>query len=160
MNCPCGSEKPFTECCGPYLAGEPAPTPEALMRSRYTAYVHHEIDYLMATQAPEMRKDVDREATERWSREATWLGLKIIEVKGGGPGDDEGEVEFVARWKQGQDEATHHERSTFRRGKDGRWLYVEGHTPKRAPMRREAAPRPNDPCHCGSGKKYKRCHGL
>jgi SEC-C motif-containing protein len=159
MNCPCGSEKPYSECCGPYLDGAPAPTAEALMRSRYTAYVQQNIDYIVETSAPETREGIDREATEKWARDSEWLGLKILDVQRGGANDQEGEVEFTARWREGHDEATHHERSTFRK-QDGRWYFVEGHEPKRTPVRREPKLSPNAPCHCGSGKKFKRCHGA
>ena len=161
MSCPCGSDRPTETCCGPYLAGEPAPTAEALMRSRYTAYVRRDTDYLFATHDPDTLAEVDRESTKRWTREATWLGLKVLDVVKGGPGDQEGEVEFSARWSQKREEHLHHERSLFRK-REGRWCYVEGHTPNAVsvPVRRDARPGPNAPCPCGSGKKYKRCHGA
>lgn len=159
MSCPCESGRPFEHCCAPYLAGAPAPTAEALMRSRYTAYVRHDIDYLLATHDPRTLKEIDRGATEKWARESTWLGLKVLDVAGGQAGDSEGEVEFAARWRVGEQEYTHHERSTFRRH-EGRWVFTGGATPKRDPMRREERSAPNAPCRCGSGKKTKRCCGA
>ena len=158
MGCPCGSERSYEQCCGPYIAGAPAPTAEALMRSRYTAYVRRDIDYLAATHDPAAATSFDRESTSRWAREATWLGLTILEVNGGGPGDSTGTVQFAARWKRGKSEYTHLELSTFQR-RQGRWFYVQGQPPRREPVRRAATPGPNAPCPCGSGKKYKRCHG-
>ena len=47
--CPCGSQATYKECCGQYHSGAPAPTPEALMRSRFSAFVQNKTDYLMAT---------------------------------------------------------------------------------------------------------------
>ena len=158
MECPCSSGLAFDRCCGPYLAGAPAPTAEALMRSRYSAYARGEIDYLIETHDPSTRGDIDRDATARWAREAKWLSLKIVATEKGGEGDTEGIVEFAARFRQGKEEATHHERSNFRKH-DGRWFYLDGNTPRRDPVRREEHPSPNAPCSCGSGKKYKRCHG-
>src|SRR6186713_2086080 len=94
--CPCGSEKSFDACCGPLIAGAPAATAEALMRSRYTAYARGDIDYILSTHDADAGEPVDREATEKWSRETTWLGLKILSTERGGPSDTEGKVEFVA----------------------------------------------------------------
>jgi len=128
------------------------------MRSRYTAYVQGNIDYLVETHAPETRESIDRAATERWARQSTWLGLSILSVQAGGPEDETGTVEFIARWREGRDESAHHERSLFRRH-EGRWYFVEGEAPKREPVRREAKTAPNAPCPCGSGKKFKRCCG-
>jgi SEC-C motif-containing protein len=96
-SCPCGTKRPFSECCGPALAGTAAPaTPEALMRSRYTAFVKHDVDYIFKTIAPNHRGDFDRQGVEDWSRKSEWLGLDIIATEKGGPADDTGTVEFAA----------------------------------------------------------------
>jgi SEC-C motif-containing protein len=155
MPCPCGRPAELASCCGPFLAGAPPATAEQLMRARYTAYVTGAVDFIVATQHAPEGKEVDRDAIERWSRTADWLGLEVVAVQAGGPSDDEGVVEFVARWREGADERRHHERSRFAR-LDGRWLYLDG---RAVPERRAAAPGRNDPCPCGSGKKYNRCHG-
>jgi SEC-C motif-containing protein len=159
MFCACGSSLPFEVCCGPILAGAPAPTAEALMRARYTAYTSGAVDFLLATHKPADGEEVDREATERWSRESQWLGLEVVKTERGGAQDDSGEVEFVARWKAGGVEHRHHERSRFAKV-DGRWLYIDGKEVKPPPVRAEARAGRNDPCPCGSGKKFKRCHGA
>jgi len=161
--CPCGSEKTYELCCGPLITGAPAPTAEALMRSRYTAYVKGEIDYILGTYAPEAATDVDRDATEKWSRETTWLGLKIVATEKGGPTDDTGTVEFMVRHKdQGKGpELFHHELATFTRGgADRRWQFLDGQPVRPVQIKREEHPGRNDPCTCGSGKKYKKCHGA
>ncbi|HHI76785.1 MAG TPA: YchJ family protein [Gammaproteobacteria bacterium] len=158
--CHCGSGRPYADCCGPLITGErPAPTAEALMRSRYSAYVVEAIDYLGETLHPEHRHDWDREATARWAAGADWRGLEILEVEGGGPDDTEGWVTFVARFVERGEPRRHQERSRFRRHQD-RWYYVDGELPK-PPTRRKEGPRVgrNDPCPCGSGRKYKKCCG-
>ncbi|HET7501038.1 MAG TPA: YchJ family protein [Kofleriaceae bacterium] len=156
--CPCGSGVPEAACCGKYHRGAPAPTAVALMRSRYTAYVRGEIDYLLATHDAATRGKVDVEAIRRWARETTWLGLEIVDTVAGGEGDDTGIVEFVARGATGGRPFVQRERSRFRRV-DGQWRYVDG-TAGGEPARRVASVGRNDPCPCGSGMKYKRCHGA
>ena len=159
--CHCGSGEPFEKCCGPVINGaQPAATAEALMRSRYSAYVEHAIDYLGETLHPKHRSDWDREATRRWSAGAVWHGLDILDTEAGQPGDTEGIVEFVARFDEDGVHRRHHERSRFRY-EHGRWFYVDGDVPKPITQRHEG-PKPgrNDPCPCGSGRKYKKCCGA
>lgn len=159
MLCHCGSTLPFDRCCGPILDGAPAPTAEALMRSRYSAHVTGHIDYLLATHDASTRSGFDRRAVERWARESSWLGLEIVARERGGPADADGVVEFKARYRvDGGQPLVHHERSRFRR-REGRWFYVDGDTIKPPPARAGQAPGRNDPCPCGSGHKYKRCCG-
>jgi SEC-C motif domain protein len=161
--CPCGSGRSYDACCGPVIGGAPAPTAEALMRSRYTAYVRGAVDHILGSYTSEAARNVDRASTERWSRESTWLGLSVLETEGGGPGDRTGNVTFVARYRQGPDgpELTHHERASFVRSpRDQRWLYAEGKVVGAPPAQREQHPGRNEPCSCGSGKKYKKCHGA
>ncbi len=133
------------------------------MRSRYTAYVKGEIDHIFATYAPKVADGVDRQETERWSKESTWLGLEIVSTEGGGPNDEEGMVEFKARHSAKKDGPVleHHEKARFARGgTDRRWLYVDGESARPEPLKREGHPGRNEPCSCGSGKKYKKCHGA
>lgn len=158
--CQCLSGKSFEDCCAPYLTGgRAAPTAEALMRSRYVAYVRGDIDYIEATSAPEALRDFDRAGSEAWAKKSEWLGLEIIAVQGGGANDTSGQVEFVARFKSDGVEHRHHELSEFRR-EDGKWFFVDGKL-VRQPVQNEG-PRigRNDPCTCGSGKKYKKCCGA
>jgi SEC-C motif-containing protein len=131
------------------------------MRSRYTAYVTGDIDHIVRTQ-DEAGGDVDREAIEKFSRESEWLGLEIVATEAGGEGDEKGMVEFVARYRPktgGGGETRHHERSQFAR-RDGRWIFASGEPVKAAPVRKAPTAGRNDPCPCGSGKKFKRCHGA
>jgi SEC-C motif-containing protein len=158
--CPCGSGLTEVACCGPIVAGEPAATAVALMRSRYTAYVRGAIDHVAATTDPTTRGELDRDAALRWSRETVWLGLEIVATERGVAGDLEGTVEFIARGVTRGTAFTQHERSRFRHH-EGRWYYVAGELVRAQP----AAARPasvgrNDACPCGSGLKFKRCHGA
>jgi SEC-C motif-containing protein len=130
------------------------------MRARYAAYALGEVDYVLSTHAPESREGVDRSATEAWSKNAEWRGLEIVATEAGGAKDEAGVVEFIARYAAGGKELSHHERSRFRKV-DGAWAYVEGDMVKAKPVKREE-PKVgrNDPCPCGSDKKYKKCHGV
>src|SRR5262249_13650046 len=123
--CPCGSGSPEAACCGRYHRGELAPTALALMRSRYTAYVHGEIDYLVATHDASTRSSVDREGIARWSRETEWQGLEIIATEAGTEHDEAGVVEFIARGVTAGRPFAMRERSRFRRI-DGAWFYLDG----------------------------------
>lgn len=130
------------------------------MRSRYTAFATGELAHLDATLAPEAREDYDPEETANWSRQSRWKSLEIVATEGGGPDDREGTVEFIARFRfQGRDQA-HHERAIFCRDDDGRWLYVDGYIPKPQQRVVENKVGRNDPCPCGSGKKFKKCCGA
>jgi len=158
--CPCGSGLAYEACCGPIIAGAPAPTAEALMRSRYSAYVKHAYEHLGSSLSAEQRKDFSVEQSKTWAESSEWLGLKIIRTEKGGPDDTEGVVDFSARFRSAGKDQEHLESARFTR-EDGRWVYdgvvpAEGHT-----VRREA-PKVgrNDPCPCGSGKKYKKCCGA
>ena len=161
-DCPCGSGRSLEACCGPLLAREARPdTAEALMRARYTAHTRADLDYIQETHDPDTREDIDREATERWARRAEWLGLEIRETVEGGPGDSVGAVEFVAHYRERGERRRHHELARFRRDTDGAWVYVDGEAPETGTVRHEG-PRVgrNDPCPCGSGRKYKKCCGA
>jgi len=154
-DCPCGSGQLLADCCGPYLIGaEAAPTAEALMRSRYTAYVEHDDAYLLASWDPQTCPDDPHPSADNGT---TWTGLKILRAEAGTEGDDEGVVEFIASCDVRGTPAQLHEISQFRRS-EGRWLYVDGDTQQ--PVRR-SQPKVgrNEPCSCGSGKKYKKCCG-
>jgi SEC-C motif domain protein len=159
QSCPCRSGRSFPECCEPYLAGSAVPdTAEKTMRSRYTAYARCDIPYLMATLHPENRQEGDEEGARRWAERSEWLGLEIVATDAGGPSDTEGVVEFIARFRDRKgDMHAHHEASRFVK-ENGRWFFREGHGPEQVSVR-NTSPKVgrNDPCPCGSGKKYKKC---
>lgn len=119
--CPCRRGEPFDSCCGPILAGtRPAPTAETLMRSRYTAYVVGDTDYLLRSWHPNTRPaDLELDPGQRW------LFLEIVGTQRGGPFDDNGTVEFIAHYKLDGVRDAMHELSTFVRV-DGAWVYLDG----------------------------------
>lgn len=158
-NCPCGNPQTYENCCGPIISGAAkAPNPEALMRARYSAYVKGEIDFIVSSQDPEGRENLSREETEAWSKESTWEGLDILGTRAGGPDDTKGSVEFRARYTQSGLKNEYHELSDFVKI-DGVWYYKEGKLVPSTVVRSEAKVGRNDPCPCGSGKKYKKCCG-
>lgn len=158
-SCPCGSGRSYAACCGQYISGKAAaPTAEALMRSRYSAYVKHEIPYLMGSCLSTRDAGVDEESTRRWSESSQWLGLKILRAEKGGPSDQEGIVEFVASYSQGGLKDEHHETASFKR-EGGAWKYDTGEVVGATMVRASPKVGRNDPCPCGSGKKYKHCCG-
>ena len=119
--CPCNSGFPFAACCAPFLTGlGPAPTAEALMRSRYTAYARGRKDYLLETWYP-----ATRPGTLILDPRIRWLGLQVRGTWDGHPGDTEGRVEFVARCKRDGRATRIREVSRFV-FEDGRWYYVDG----------------------------------
>jgi SEC-C motif-containing protein len=117
--CPCGRPLPYAECCGRHHAGSPAAGAEALMRSRYSAYVLRLETYLLATWHASTRPAaLNLDVTPQ----PKWLGL---EVKATSESGDTASVEFVARCKQGGRAQRLHEVSRFVR-EDGYWYYVDG----------------------------------
>lgn len=118
-NCYCGSEKAFEACCAPYLSGkQSAPTSEALMRARYTAYATRNADYLVATTAPATRRFHRKADILEWSESNQWLKLDIIfsslDI-----------VEFKAYYLDNRlRPQVHHERSKFVQV-EGKWYYLD-----------------------------------
>ncbi|HEY5973710.1 MAG TPA: YchJ family protein [Geobacteraceae bacterium] len=156
-NCPCGSGEPYGDCCEPLISGvRLATTPEQLMRSRYSAYVKTAIDYLYETTHPAHRTGYDHEGTRQWAESAQWLGLEVVRSEDG-PAKGVGQVEFVARYLENDQEQRHHEVGQFKQ-EDGAWYFTEGKMVRPQPLRVAKIGR-NEPCPCGSGAKYKKCCG-
>ncbi|MGD1898394.1 MAG: YchJ family protein [Phormidesmis sp.] len=177
--CLCGSQKPFSRCCGPHLVALSAPTAEALMRSRYSAFCQGNVDYLIATHHPSMRSDDEPKSLAASVRHTAWKNLLVIKTQKGQKKDKTGVVEFVAAYQQAANPSSPvnsailnssanssglvtapkaklqqlHERSRFVREK-GQWFYLDGDIlPPFEPKR-------SQPCWCGSGKPFKRCHAA
>lgn len=126
IGCPCGSGRRYDACCALPHAGMPAATAEALMRSRYCAFVMRLEPYLFETWHQSTRpKDI---RLLRYDPPPKWLGLDVKKSAAGGD-TTTGEwatVEFVARYRSGSGPATRmHETSRFVR-EGGRWYYVDG----------------------------------
>lgn len=119
--CPCGTGFTYGECCAPYHRGKPAPTAEALMRSRYTAFVTHDAQYLLDTWHPNTRPsqlgfDIPLE----------FYRLDVFSTSGGGPLDSTGTVDFEAFYRVDGQRDSQREHSSFVRI-DGRWIYHAEH---------------------------------
>jgi SEC-C motif-containing protein len=157
-NCPCGSGNTYATCCEPIITGaELAVTAEQLMRARYSAHVTVDIDFLYESTHSDFREGYDHKGTKSWAENSEWLGLEILGTTAGGAKDVEGEVEFVAHFRDNDGSRSHHERGRFKR-EDKTWLFTEGEMVKSQPVSVTKIGR-NDPCPCGSGKKYKKCCG-
>ena len=127
--CPCGSALPYARCCGALHARFAqdgtlaAANAEALMRSRYSAFVLSLTPYLLASWHPSTRPaELDLSREERFVK---WLALDVLSTQAGSASDDAGVVEFVARYKVNGRAQRLHEVSRFRK-EDGRWFYVDG----------------------------------
>lgn len=147
--CPCDSGLQYRLCCQPYLNGEATPpNPEALMRSRYTAYVRQDAHYLIATWHPSCNAHQFLASLIERFVGTRWLSLQIIAAEKSRD-NAEGFVTFIARFSENQRESFIHERSRFVQI-DQRWYYIDGTFPET---------RRNDRCPCGCGKKFKKCCG-
>ena len=147
--CPCGSALEYSLCCQRYLSGKQvAPDPSHLMRSRYTAFVIKNADYLIKTWHPSCHAADFRQEIEAGFANTVWLGLTVFEAA---PGRDanEGYVSVVARFSEQNKPGAIIERSRFLKD-SGQWYYIDGTRPQFGR---------NDPCPCGSGKKFKKCCG-
>lgn len=141
--CPCGSGESYSACCQGYHQGKPAPTPEALMRSRYSAFVLKLADYLQSTWHTSTRpQNLGLEQTPRWA------SLNILSSDDSG---NDGTVHFRAIYRTDNGWGYLEEKSDFLR-EGGRWYYVSGDTSEGV-----LKPGRNEPCPCGSGRKYKTC---
>lgn len=155
--CPCGSGRDLDQCCGAIISGEAkAPTAEALMRSRYSAYVLNKLEHLKKTILPEDQAKHDAEGVRQWAESAKWLGLTVHEA---GEEGDSGRVRFTAAFEMNGARQEHHEDARFLR-RDGTWYYAGGKVRGADPVVKGPKTGRNDPCPCGSGKKYKKCCGA
>lgn len=157
-NCPCGSGRDYAACCEPIISGKKtAETAEQLMRARYSAHVKVNVDFLFDSTHPDHREGYDHKGTKTWAEKSEWHGLEILETTAGGAKDEEGEVLFVARFRDESGVRSHHERGQFKR-KGKKWYFTDGKLVKPQPLSVAKIGR-NDPCSCGSGQKYKKCCG-
>ncbi|MEQ5834498.1 YchJ family protein [Marinobacter sp. NFXS9] len=141
--CPCGSGITYGDCCGPLHAGAPAASPEALMRSRFSAFVLKDAPYLLKSWYPETRpKDLDL------SDAPDWTGLQIFSSDQSG---HQGSVHFRAVFRERGQWGYLEETSTFYQ-QDAHWFYHSG-----KPEQGLLKPGRNDRCPCGSGRKFKAC---
>jgi SEC-C motif-containing protein len=127
MKCHCCSGLNFTNCCQPFLAGTiKAETAESLMRSRYSAYVVADVNYIIATTHLSTRKMYDPNSIKQWAKSSIWQKLDIISKQEGEASDCVGKVEFKAYYLDSNKRAqVHHEHSNFAK-ENGVWFFVDG----------------------------------
>jgi len=151
--CPCGSLESYLDCCGAFISHQARPvTPEALMRSRYTAYTQANIDYIIETMKGPAAENFDPNESTSWAKEVSWLGLEVLGTK---IDNNQGWVEFIAHYSVNEKKSNIHEISFFEL-EHGKWFYTHGKMPhniKNVKQERNAL------CLCGSHKKYKKCCG-
>ncbi|MFE3739923.1 YchJ family protein [Streptomyces sp. NPDC059134] len=122
--CPCGADATYGACCGGFHTGSAsAPTAEALMRSRYSAFAVLDTAYLLTTWDPATRPArLDLDPATRWQ------GLEILATTDGSAFHTTGTVTFRARFTDAGGPGALHEHSRFARH-DGAWVYVDGTFP-------------------------------
>ncbi len=158
--CPCGSQLLLQDCCLPFIQGKKQPEiAEQLLRARYTAFVLHEVDYILETVHSRMKAETQRDEIEDWSKNSEWESLTVYKSEGGSKTDTKGTLVFCAKYKKDGKPEEHWEQSTFEK-EGGVWKFYDAQGVHVGTYRREA-PKVgrNDPCSCGSGKKFKKCHG-
>jgi SEC-C motif-containing protein len=147
MFCFCNSGKPVESCCKPYLSGVKVATrPEALMRSRYSAFSQGNVEYLLSTSSKSLALSLDKEDLEKYCQTTKFVRLDVIKSEGN-------TVEFIASLIEGDILHQIHELSSFI-VENERLVYDTGNL---YPVPSQKLSR-NIECPCGSGKKYKRCH--
>jgi len=154
--CSCGNKIGFENCCGPIINGSPAPNAEALMRSRYSAFVHRKLDHIERTNAPEIASDFNRAEAERLAEECEWHSFEILHLT---ESENTAQIEFVIKFKRDGLEMAQAELASFRR-ENGQWIYESGQINLQQNQRQVKKVGRNDPCPCGSGMKAKKCCGT
>jgi len=132
-------------------------SPKNLLQARYDAFVRGDVDFIMESHHPETQNQIEREAVESWSLNSKWKGLEVSQISE--EDQDKCFIHFTVTYERKYETTYHSEIAEFRKH-EGRWYYYDSEFPKPETIKRgsEKLGR-NDPCHCGSGKKYKKCHG-
>lgn len=147
IDCPCGQGN-YANCCQPlHLGVAIAATAEQLMRSRYSAFAQHEIDYIVQTTAKGQQQALDVAAIRDWSESNQWLKLEVVQAQEK-LDKNHAQVEFKAHYHDGQQEQEHHEISHFVKYA-GAWYFLDPTTEMKITMKQ--------PCICGSERKFKQC---
>lgn len=147
QSCPCGS-KSYSNCCEPLHLGQiKAQTAEQLMRSRYSAFAKHVIDYIIETTASGQQQFLDRQAITDWSKANRWLKLEVVQSNEK-LDKHHALVEFKAHYHDGKQTHIHHELSHFVKNQ-AIWYFLDPTVEMQITMKQA--------CICGSGKKFKQC---
>lgn len=146
-HCPCNPAMPYSHCCEPYHLGLQSPaTPELLMRSRYSAFVLENYEYLIHSHDTDFSADLTEENLKP-TTDLIWLGLEVIETD---HNKKTGQVTFKAWYHLNGKIDAIYEISNFI-NKNNRWYYTDGE------QKHTQLPKRNDACICHSGRKFKHC---
>lgn len=149
--CYCGNNIAFAACCQPLVLGKQlATSPEALMRSRFCAYVVQNYAYILATYGPQQSNNLSLNTIAEGANNTRWLRLDVFKST---QKSSAGTVEFSAYYQVDQQFYVMHETSEFIK-QNGQWYYTRGS------MHKDSGPytqQRNAQCLCGSGNKYKKC---
>lgn len=149
MKCPCGLIADHADCCQVYHAGVPAPTAEALMRSRYVAFWAGNVDYIIATTVPAQQRLLDKLALQAWADSTNWVGLDIKSHTT--IGKRHAQVRFCAFYADEQGKQHRHDELSAFVKVGERWYFLDPTVPVSLTNKQ--------PCLCGSGDKFKACCG-
>ena len=159
LSCACGSGVAYLSCCGPYIENTHKPDqPDKLMRSRYVAYTQANMQYIEQTMCGKALDQFDSNHNKQWTESVQWMKLDVINSAISKTNDRKGFVEFKAYYKTNGLVKCMHEKSSFIRI-DDTWFY-NGSEMLRvtdSSVHKVVKPGRNDPCFCGSHKKYKKC---
>jgi len=146
--CPCGSQQTYESCCYPFIKREKhAPSPETLMRSRFTAYATGNFAYVLHTYAQAQQGELSLIDLAQDTDLTEWLALDVVSAQGQ-------QVTFKAYYRFNKQLYMMHETSDFIL-ENGEWRYTSGVIQTDSGVCKIER---NMPCFCGSGKKYKNCH--
>ena len=152
-NCFCGNEFTFEQCCQPIIDGKAhAKNAEVLMRSRFTAYVIKDYQYILQTYASAQRTKFSVSELAASAQDTRWLSLQVLAHHAQ---ENTAQVQFKAFYQSDDRYYVMHELSDFSL-ETGKWLYTSGIMQKDS---REFTPERNSQCLCNSGKKFKKCCG-
>jgi len=160
--CPCGSGLEYNICCEPFINGtKKVETAEQLMRARYTAHVTVDVAFIMNSVLPLKKHEHSEKTVLNWASKTDWRGLDIVNVTDGSNSDESGQVEFVAHFLKDGMKRKHREIAKFKK-EDDTWYFEDGEkvvSEQQQIVNSEPKAGRNDPCPCGSGRKFKKCCG-
>lgn len=149
--CFCGNEIAYEKCCQPVIDGQVnAKDAEALMRSRFTAYVEKNYPYILQTYAAKQQIGLSVSQLADSAKDTKWLSLDVLAHHSK---QNTAQVEFKAYYQIDGHYYVMHELSDFV-FEENKWVYTTGFIQKESG---EFAPQRNSQCLCGSGKKFKKC---
>lgn len=152
-NCFCGNELPYQQCCQSIIDGKVvAKNAESLMRSRFTAYVIKNYQYILQTYASQQRAKLTVKGLARSAQGIHWLSLHVLNHQAQ---EKKSQVEFKSYYQIEKSFYVMHELSDFIL-EAGKWFYTRGEMQKSSG---EIIPERNSQCLCNSGKKFKKCCG-